>query len=118
MVEMLKQRTQPTTIYKVKAHTNIEGNEQADQLAKAGTKKKYSFASKSYEFAHTTPYFFHKDVWPGPNKRPDKGPVRCLQTYIAKHDRETNLNILAQQFPNISKWTTNLDIDNNVSNNF
>ena len=30
MVEMLKNRTQPTTIYKVKAHTNIDGNEQAD----------------------------------------------------------------------------------------
>ena len=34
MVEMLKSRTQPITIYKVKAHTNIDGNEQTDQLAK------------------------------------------------------------------------------------
>ncbi len=63
MVEMLKQRTQPTTIGKVKAHINIEGNEQADKLAKNGTKKRYSFATKSYEFAHTTPYFFQKDTW-------------------------------------------------------
>ena len=38
MVEMLKQRTQPTTIGKVKAHTNIEGNEHAYKLAKNGTK--------------------------------------------------------------------------------
>ena len=36
MVEMLKNRTQPTTIYKVKVHTNIDGNEQADQLTKEG----------------------------------------------------------------------------------
>jgi ribonuclease HI len=39
MVEMLKSRTQLTTIYKVKAHTNITGNKHADQLAKNGTKK-------------------------------------------------------------------------------
>jgi len=118
MVEMLKNRTQPTTIYKVKAHININGNEQADQLAKNGAKKRYRFAAKSYEFAHTTPFFFQKDIWPGPNKRPDKGPVRCLQTYLIKHDRENNLKILAEQFPNISKWTTNPDIDNDISNNF
>jgi hypothetical protein len=95
MVDMLKKRTQLTTISKVKAHTNIEGNEQADLLAKSGAKKRYRFATKSYEFAHTTPLFFQKDIWPGPNKRPDKGPVRCLQTYITKHDRETNLKIMA-----------------------
>ena len=39
MVRMLKNHTQPTTIYKVKAHINIESNEQADILAKSGTKK-------------------------------------------------------------------------------
>ena len=83
---MLKTRTQLTTIHKVKAHINIMGNEQADQLAKQGTKKRYRFAVKSYEHAHTTPYYFQKDIWPGPNKRPDKGPVRCLETYITKHD--------------------------------
>lgn len=116
MVEMLKQRTQPTTIGKVKTHTNIEGNEQADRLAKNGTIKRYSFATKSYEFAHTTPYFFQKDTWPGPNKRPNKGPVICLQTYITKRDRETNLKAMATRFPNINKWTMNPDIDNVISN--
>jgi hypothetical protein len=88
MVEMLQRRTQPTTIYKVKAHININGNEQSDTLAKTGTKKSYKFASKPHEFAHTTPYYFHKDIWPGPTKRPDKGLVRCLETNIQKHDRE------------------------------
>ena len=58
MVKMLQNHTQPTTIYKVKAHINIEGNEQADALAQIGTKKLYKFASKPYEFAHTTPYYF------------------------------------------------------------
>ena len=62
MVEMLKKCTQPTTIHKVKAHTYIDGNEQAYQLAKQGIKKRYRFAAKSYEFAHTTPYYFQKDT--------------------------------------------------------
>ena len=38
-VELLQQRTQPTTLYKVRAHANIEGNEKADELAKEGRKK-------------------------------------------------------------------------------
>ena len=113
IVNMLKNRTQLTTIYKVKAHINIEGNEKADTLAKEGLKKRYKFATKSFEFAHTTPYYFQKDIWPGPLKRPDKGPVRCLDTYIHKHDREKNLVIMAQKFPNIAKWTMNPYIDNN-----
>jgi hypothetical protein len=118
MVETLKSRTQPTTIYKVKAHTNIDENEQTYQLAKHGAKKRYKFAAKSYEFAHTTPYYFQKDTWPGPNKRPDKSPVRCLETYIAKHDQVNNLKNMSEQFSNINKWTMNPDIDNEISNNF
>jgi ribonuclease HI len=68
MVEMLKKRTQLTTLHKVKTHINIDGNEQAGQLAKNGAKKRYKFANKSYEFAHTTPFFFQKDIWPAPSK--------------------------------------------------
>jgi hypothetical protein len=118
MVDILKKRTQLTTISKVKAHTDIEGNEQADLLANNGAKMRYKYATKSYEFAHTTPFFFQKYTWPGPNKQPDKGPVRCLQTYITKHDRETTLKIMAERFSNISKWTMNPDIDNDISNKF
>ncbi len=57
---MLERRTQPTTIYKVKAHAKIDENEQANQLAKKNTKKKHRFASKSCAFAYTTPYYFRK----------------------------------------------------------
>ena len=81
-------------------------------------KKLYKIASKPYEFAHTTPYYFHKDEWPGPTKSPDKGPIRCLETYIEKHDRKKNLKIMVQKFPNISKWIMNPDIDNELSNKF
>jgi len=77
-----------TSIYKIKAHVNIEGNERADKLAKHGTTKEYKFATKPYEFAHTTPFYYQKDEWSGPAHRPDKGPVRCLQTYIKKYDRD------------------------------
>jgi hypothetical protein len=51
-------------------------------------------------------------------KRLDKDPVRCLQTYLTKHDQEKNIAIMTNQFPNISKWTTNSDIDNELSNDF
>ena len=36
IVKLLQQRTQPTTLYKVRAHANFEGNEKADDLAKEG----------------------------------------------------------------------------------
>ena len=104
-------------IYNVKAHTNIDRNEHANQLAKYA-KKQYKFATKSYAFAHTTPFFFLKDTWPGPSKPLDKGLVRCLQTYIIKHDRATNLKRISEQFPNISRWALNPDIDNDISDTF
>ena len=44
MVEILKTCTQTTIFYKVKAHINIQRNEQADKLAKIGAKKIYFFA--------------------------------------------------------------------------
>jgi ribonuclease HI len=35
-VQLLQNRSQPITLYKVKAHVNIDGNEQAYKLAKEG----------------------------------------------------------------------------------
>jgi len=60
MVKLLLNQTQPTSIYKIKAHVNILGNEQVDRLAKHGTKE-YKFASKPYEFVHTMPFYYQKD---------------------------------------------------------
>ena len=84
MVNILKTRTQPSTFYKVKAHINIERNEQAYILTKIRPRKWYSFVLKPYEHAHTTPFYFQKDIWPGPIKRPDKG----LRIYLTKHDKK------------------------------
>src|ERR1700738_3479329 len=36
MVQLLQNRSQPITLYKVRAHVNIDGNEQAYKLAKEG----------------------------------------------------------------------------------
>ena len=118
MVELLQQRTQPTTLYKVRAHINIDGNEEADYLAKQGLLLEHRKAKHSYEHAHATPFYFQKDDWPSKMDVPDKGPVRNLEKQIKKYDRENNLENMALQTPNICKWTDNEDIDNELSNEF
>ena len=47
-----------------------------------------------------------------------KGRVRDLKKQIKIFDRENNLEIMAIQIPNIYKWTRNVDIDNELSNEF
>ena len=61
IVELLQQRTQPTTLYKVRAHANIEGNEKVDELVKEGREKEHTGAINPHEFAHSTPYYYQKD---------------------------------------------------------
>ena len=60
IVELLQQRTQSTTLYKVQAHANIEGNEKVDKLAKEGREKEHIDAINPHEFAHSTPYYYQK----------------------------------------------------------
>ena len=62
IVHFLIQRTQPTTLYKVRAHANITGNEEADTLAKEGTLKEHSNASQPHEFAPSTPYYIRMAI--------------------------------------------------------
>ena len=61
LVEMLQRRTQTTTMYKVRAHTNIKGNEKADKFAKEERGKGHYDAINLHEFAHATPYYYQKD---------------------------------------------------------
>jgi hypothetical protein len=118
MVNILQNRTQPITFYKVRAHVNIDGNEKADQLAKEGLQLEHRIATHPCEHAHATPYYYQKDVWASMADVPDKGPVRFLEKQIQKYDRETNIAFMATQNPNTCKWTDNIDIDKELSNEF
>jgi ribonuclease HI len=62
MVKILQDRTQPITLYKVRAHVNIAGNEKADKLAKDGLELEHKIAIHPYEHAHATPYYYQKDI--------------------------------------------------------
>jgi hypothetical protein len=88
MVQLLQNRTQPITLYKVRAHVNIDGNEQADKLAKEGLELKHMIVIHSYEHAHATPYYYQREVWASMTDDPDKGPVRFLEKQITRYDRE------------------------------
>jgi ribonuclease HI len=104
MVKILQKRTQPITLYKVRAHVNIDGNEKADKLAKEGLELEHIIATHPYEHAHATPYYYQKDIWASMEDVPDKGPVRFLEKQIKKYDREMNLaTMAATQTPNTCK---------------
>jgi ribonuclease HI len=57
IVNMLKNRTSTTHLYKVRAHTSIIGNEEADKLAKEGSKiiLVSDIHFQPHESAHSTP---------------------------------------------------------------
>ena len=115
-MNFLAQRTQPTTLYKVRAHTNIKGNEEADTLAKEGTSKEHYNASQPHEFAHSTPYYYQRDTWPSMGTTPDKGPIRFLEKHLVKYNKNINLELIPLLYPNIDKWIANDKIDNELSN--
>ena len=118
IVQMLQSRTQPTSLHKVKAHSNITGNEIVDTLAKNGRHKPHFLPTELHEFAYSTPYYFHKDEWIGMHQTPDKGPIRNFQRYLIKYTTYNYLTELARNFPNIHKWTSDVNIDNISSNTF
>jgi ribonuclease HI len=59
IVNMLKNRTANTYLHKVRAHTNIIGNEEANKLAKEGNKIDFAndMLTQPHEDAHSTPYW-------------------------------------------------------------
>ena len=61
IIQMLQSRIQPTSIHKVKAHSNITSNNIVDTLAKNGRHKQHSLPTEPHEFAHSIPYYFQKD---------------------------------------------------------
>ena len=118
IIKMLQSRTQTTTLHKVKAHTNISGNEQANKLAKMGCVLEHRDVVATYEHAHLTPYYLQKDWWHSMQETPDKGPIRHLGKYILEHDKKHNLTIIATQTHWLHKWLDNKEIDKALSNDF
>jgi ribonuclease HI len=118
MVQLLQNRTQPITLYKIRAHVNNDSNEQADKLAKEGLELKHIIAIHQYEHAHATPYNYQKNVLASMTDVHDKGLVRFLEKQIIKYDRENNLENMATQTPNTYKWTGNADKNKEFSNEF
>ena len=112
------QRTQPTTVYKVRAYANITGNEEVDTLVKEGTSKKNSNTSQPHEFAHSTLYYYQRGNWLSMGTTPDKGCIRFLEKHLTKHDKNINLEMILILYPNIDKWIANEKIDNELSNKF
>jgi hypothetical protein len=115
---MLKNRTQPLSIYKIRAHTNIQGNEKVDQLAKVGNGLSYSAPRQDFEHAHSTPYYLHRDWWNTIAQPSYKGPIRHLHKYIHESDRAQTLEELAHSLPTIQKWTNDPNIDKDISTSF
>lgn len=70
---------QITTVYKVQAHANIDGNEQDNKLTIMGWKQAQKNVRAPYEHAHSTPYCFKKDWWHSIHKMLDKGPNKHLE---------------------------------------
>jgi hypothetical protein len=111
---MLKNRTAIIHLYKVRAHTNIVGNEAADKLAKEGSKIVLvsDIPFRPHESAYSKPYWWCRD-----DNHPYRGPIRHLKPYLEKFEKEENEK-LAKLFDNINKWINNPLIDNKISNNF
>jgi hypothetical protein len=111
---MLKNRTTPTTLHKVRAHTNVIGNEEADKLVKEGSKinLENDMATQPHKNAHSTPYWWCRD-----DDHPYKGPIRQLKSYLEKVEKKNNEE-LVKTLDNINKWVNDLHIYKIISNNF
>jgi hypothetical protein len=111
---MLKNLTTNTYLHKIRAHTNIIGNKEANKLAKEGSKIELAndIPTQPHEDAHSTPYWWCRD-----DDHLYKGPIRRLKPYLEKIEKEENKK-LDRAFDNRNKWINNPLIDNKISNNF
>jgi hypothetical protein len=78
-------RTTSISIQKVRAHKNITRNEEADKLAKEGSKKGKVDIIESHHNAHTSPYWLHR-AEPYQVGHPFKEPSRNYQKFLDKQE--------------------------------
>ena len=79
---MLRKPHHNNTIRKVRAHTNIAGNDEVDKVAKQGAEQPCNLDTPFHFIGHQTPY------WPSipPTSTQHDGLVRNLENYINKED--------------------------------
>jgi hypothetical protein len=114
IVKMLKNRATPTTLHKVRAHTNVISNEEADKLAKEDSKidLENDIPTQPHENAHSTPYWWCRD-----DDHLYKGPIRHLKSCLEKIEKKNNEE-LTKTFDNINNWINDPHIDKKIFNNF
>lgn len=121
---VLQSHTQITTLLKVRAHANIDGNEQADKLAKRGCKLDHNIAIEAYVHAHPPPTTSKKSGGTLCLKHQTKAhrktyaqiDHRHLEKHILKYDKNHNLGLLADPTHQIYKWLGNTNINKELSN--
>jgi ribonuclease HI len=111
-----KNKQSPLSIYKVRAHKNILGNEEADKLVKKGTELEIVSITEQYHNGHTNPYRLHRDE-PYQHGHPFKDPIKNYQKYLEKRELSQQKEI-AKKFPYIHKWINNVEIELDDSNYF
>jgi hypothetical protein len=83
----------------VRAHTNVIGIEEAEKLAKEGSKidLENDMPTQPHKNTYSTPYWWCRD-----NDHPYKSPIRHLKSYLEKVEKKNNEE-LAKTFDNINK---------------
>ena len=109
---MLQERTLSLTIYKIQAHTNIAGNEEANKLAKEDNKiiLKDNLLLEPHEFAQSSPYWLCQN-----DDHPYKGPIKNFNNHLKKLEDKENKDI-ARTCKSINKWINDNNLDNKLSN--
>lgn len=100
---MLHSRTQTTTLHKIRAHANIDGNEQAYKLAKLGCKLDHQDGIAPHKHVHPTPQYFQNNWWHSMHETPYKGPIRHLEKHLLIYDKRHNLGFIAGQTHQLHK---------------
>ena len=100
-------------IHKVRAHTDISGNEMADTLANMGALQDKPDTTPRIHIARTTPYWLASC----PTGTHD-GAIRNLHTFITKEHKNRECASANQKYPHINKWISNKQINQNLFNHF
>ena len=100
-------------IHKVRAHTDIRGNEIADTLANEGATKEKPTNTPHIHIAHATPYWLAS--YPIATR---DGAITNIHKFIIKEHDNREKAIAQRKFPYVEKWLINEKINKKLSNHF